>query len=73
MLGKRHTYLTIDAEAIAAGISKMFQHMGWKSRTQVDVMTKFLAHKVSHPLVKHFLSGKDRLKMAPDFHILYFD
>jgi hypothetical protein len=58
MLGKRHNLLSCHRcrEAIAAGISKMF-HMDGKQNPS-DVMTKFLAHAVSCPLVKHFLFWK---------------
>jgi hypothetical protein len=58
MLGKRHNMLSYHRcrEAIAAGISKMF-HMDGKQNPS-DVMTKFLAHAVSYPLVKYFLFWK---------------
>ncbi len=58
MLGKRHNMLSYHRcrEAIAAGISKMF-HMDGKQNPS-DVMTEFLAHAVSHPLVKYFLFWK---------------
>jgi hypothetical protein len=58
MLGKRHNMLSYQRcrEAISAGISKMF-HMDGKQNPS-DVMTKFLAHAVSYPLVKYFLFWK---------------
>jgi hypothetical protein len=60
MLGKRHKNSMLSyhrcREAIAAGISEMF-HMDGKQNSS-DVMTKFLAHAVSHPLVKYFLFSK---------------
>jgi hypothetical protein len=58
MLGKRHNMLSYHRcrEAIAAGISKTF-HMDGKQNPS-DVMTKFLAHAVSYPLVKCFLFWK---------------
>jgi hypothetical protein len=59
MLGKRHSMLSYHRcrEAIADGISKMF-HMDGKQQNPSDVMTKFLAHAVSYPLVKYFLFWK---------------
>jgi hypothetical protein len=58
MLGKRHNMLSYHRckEAIAAGISKM-SHVDGKQNPS-DVMAKFLAHAVSHPLVKYFLFWK---------------
>jgi hypothetical protein len=62
MLGKRHNMLSYHRcrEAIAAGISKMF-HMDGKQNPS-DVMTKFLAHSVSYPLVKYFLFWKGHIE-----------
>jgi hypothetical protein len=58
MFGKRHNMLSCHRcrEAVAAGVSKMF-HMDGKQNPS-DVMTKFLAHAVSHPSVKYFLFWK---------------
>ena len=56
-------------EAIAAGISKMF-YMDEK-QNQSDVMTKFLVHAVSFPLVSiYFLFWKGPIgvdRLAPNF------
>jgi hypothetical protein len=53
-------------EVIAARVSKEF-HMDGRKQNPSSVMTKFLAHSVSCPLVKCFLSGRDMLETAPDF------
>jgi hypothetical protein len=61
MLGKRHSMFSCNRcrEVIAAGICEMF-HMDGKQNPS-DVMTKFLAHSVSCPLVKHFLFWKGHI------------
>jgi hypothetical protein len=62
MLGKRHNILSYHRyrEAIATGISNILCHMEDLS----DVMTKFLAHAVSYPLVKYFLYWKGHIEVG---------
>jgi hypothetical protein len=59
MLGKRRNMLSYHRcrEAIAVGILKML-HLDRRKQNPSDVMTKFLAHSVSCPLVECFLFRK---------------